>query len=124
MGQLTLERYYERLDAGDLGSALALMAPEVAFVIAIPGAVRRGTDRSGIAAYLGARGDVVRRHALLRTSQDEDVEFVYGAVVDDGVRVTGHFLAVAQVSPDGTILAYHVTFEPEPILLPSVEVLQ
>jgi ketosteroid isomerase-like protein len=122
MGQLTLTRYYERLDAGDLEAALALMAPDVAFVIAIPGAVRRGTDRSGIGAYLGSRGDVVRRHALLRTSQDQDVEFVYGAVVDDEVRVTGHFLAVAQVS-EGTIVAYHVTFEPDPILLPKAEVL-
>lgn len=124
MSQFALVRYYKNLDAGDLEAALALMAPDVAFVISIPGAVRRGTDRSGVADYLGSRGDIVRRHDLLRTSIAGDVEFAYGAVVDDGTRVTGHFLAAAQITAEGTIGAYHVTFEPDPVLTPGAEVLR
>jgi ketosteroid isomerase-like protein len=123
MGDFALVRYYQHLDAGDLEAALALLAPDVRFVMAIPGAVRRGSHRDGIADYLGSRGDVVRRHHVLRTSGDQDVEFVYGAVVDDGIRMTGHFLAAAQITGEGTIGAYHVTFEPEPALLTTEDVL-
>ena len=122
MSQFALVRYYEYLDAGDTEAALSLMAPDVAFVMAIPAGARRGADRSGLADYIGSRGDVVRRHAILRTSRDQDVEFVYGAVVDDGTRVTGHFLAAARITATGSIGAYHVTFEPEPVLLPNPEV--
>ena len=86
--------------------------------------MRRGADRTGIAAYLDARGDVDRRHAILRSSRDGDLEFVYGAVVDDGTRVTGQFLAAARITVAGTIGAYQVTFEPEPVLLPDPEVLR
>lgn len=117
MTELSLLRYYRALDAGDLDAALALMAPDISFVMAIPGALHRGCDRAGIGAYLTGRGDVVRRHAPLRWSRDRDLEFVYGAVVEDESRVTGHYLAAARTNPDGTLASYHVSFDPEIVLL-------
>jgi ketosteroid isomerase-like protein len=122
MSQFALLRYYELLDAGDMDAAFAQMAPDVTFVISIAGVVRRGTDRSGIAGYLAARGDVVRRHDILRTSKDGDVEFVYGAIVEDGIRATGQFLAAARITEAGMIGAYQVMFEKEAVLLPSAEI--
>ena len=122
MNELVLLQYYRALDAGDLDTALSLLAPDVAFVIAIPGAPRHGQSRDGIAAYLASRGDVVRRHAPLRWGRDRDMEFVYGAVVEDESRVTGHYLAAARSTPDGTLGSYQVSFEPETVLLPDEKV--
>ena len=55
----------------------------------------------------------MRRHLPLRVSRDADLEFVYGAVVEDGTRTTGHFLASVRIDPDGLIAAYQVSFDTE-----------
>jgi ketosteroid isomerase-like protein len=122
MTDLLLPQYYRALDADDFEGALALLAPDVTFLIAIPGAPLRGQSREGVAAYLAGRGDVVRRHEVLRCTSDGDLEFVYGAVVEDGTRVTGHFLAAARANPDGRLGSYHVSFDAETALLPDAAV--
>jgi hypothetical protein len=106
---LCLLRYYAAVDSGDIDAALRLMAPDVRFAIMLPGTVRRGNDRQGVA------------HVPLRTAADGELEFVYGAVVEDSITTTGHFLASVRVDPDGLIGAYQVAFDPELALLPTLE---
>ena len=114
---LTLLRYYASVDGGDLEGAGAMLHPAVSSAIHLPGLVRRGETREEVVAYLSGRGDVVRRHVPLRSSRDRDLEFVYGAVVEDETRTTGHFLASARIDDDGLIAAYHVSFDVELVLV-------
>jgi hypothetical protein len=115
--ELALLRYYEAVDSGDVEAALALASPTIAFAIVVPTGVVRGQDTAGLAGYLNGRGDVDRRHVPLRTSTDGDLEFVYGRIVEDGTRTTGHFVAAARVGADGLLAAYQVAFDPELALL-------
>jgi len=116
----TLVQYYQRVDAGEIDTAMELVASDVTFAIVLPGAALRGTDRSGLVDYLSRRGDVVRRHVPQRTAVAEDAEFVYGAVVEDDTTTTGHFLAAVRLDADGLIAAYQVAFDPEHALFPGV----
>ena len=110
---LHLTRYYAAVDRDDLEGAGAMLHPQVTFAVHLPAGVNRGTTREQLIGYLTGRGDVVRRHVPLRTSRDADMEFVYGAVVEDHARITGHFLASVRIDPDGLIAAYHVSFDTE-----------
>ena len=116
----TLVQYYQRVDAGEIDTAMELVAPDVTFAIVLPGAALRGNDRSGLVDYLSRRGDVVRRHVPQRTAVAEDAEFVYGAVVEDDTTTTDHFLAAVRLDADGLIAAYQVAFDPEHALFPGV----
>lgn len=116
--QVTLTRYYAHVDAGEIEQAMTLVSPDVQFVILLPGGAVRGESRQGLVDYLGGRGDVVRRHVPLRTAVSQDLEFVYGSVVEDDSTTTGHFLASVRVGGDGLITAYQVAFDPELALLP------
>jgi ketosteroid isomerase-like protein len=109
----TLISYYAAIDRDDLASAAEMLHPHVTFAIHLPAGARRGTTRGELIGYLSGRGDVVRRHHPLRTSSDGDMEFVYGAVVEDGTRTTGQFLAAVRIDGDGLIAAYHVSFDTE-----------
>jgi hypothetical protein len=115
---LALTRYYDRVDADDIDGAAEQFDPDARFAIILPGSTRRGTGRSGIADYLNGRGDVVRRHVILRTAADGDVEFVYGAVTENSTVTTGHFSATAHLTPAGLIDAYQVVFDTELTLIP------
>jgi hypothetical protein len=97
---------------------VTLFAPDARSAILLPGGAVRGNDRQAMRDYLNGRGDVVRRHSLLRTSVVGDLEFVYGAVIEDERTTTGHFLAAARVQ-DGLITGYQVAFDPELALLPD-----
>ncbi|HMT49136.1 nuclear transport factor 2 family protein [uncultured Dietzia sp.] len=108
-----LVSYYARVDSGDLDSGLALLAPDVSFAILLPGSAVRGTDREGVRRYLEGRGPVDRRHVPTHATRTGELEFVYGAVVEDGVKITGHFLASARIDRDGLIAGYQVAFDPE-----------
>lgn len=109
----TLTRYYAHVDAGEMDAAMAMVAPQVTFAIVLPGGAVRGNDRAGLLGYLSGRGEVVRRHVPLRVARAEDMEFVYGAVVEDDATTTGHFLAAVRVDDQGLIAAYEVAFDPE-----------
>ncbi|WP_340539926.1 nuclear transport factor 2 family protein [Nocardioides sp. GXZ039] len=115
----TLERYYAAVDADRIDDAMTLVAEDVRFAILLPARAVRGEGRQGLVDYLSGRGDVVRRHVPKRSAVSEDVEFVYGSVVEDEQTVTGHFLASARVGSDGLISAYQVAFDPELGLIPE-----
>ncbi|GAB2928728.1 hypothetical protein GCM10027047_26790 [Rhodococcus aerolatus] len=109
-----LPRYYAAVDAGELQAAAELFTDDAAFSFTLPGGVRRGRGRDGVAAYLAGRGDVQRAHVLARTARDRDTEFVAGSIVEDGTTTTGHFLATCTVDEHGAISAYQVLFDPVP----------
>ena len=113
LSESTLVAYYARIDSGDLDGGLQLIAPEVAFAIILPGTAVRGESRQGVRDYLEGRGPVDRRHVPTHATRDRDLEFVYGAVVEDGTTITGHFLASAKIGDDGLITGYQVAFDPE-----------
>jgi len=115
--QLTLAAYYAAVDGARLDEALTHLADDVRFSIVVPTGTVRGEGHDGIRGYFSGRGDVDRRHVPLRMSRADDLEFVYGAVVEDGVRTTGHFLASAHLNADGLIDGYQVAFDPELALL-------
>lgn len=110
---LRLTRYYAAVDRSDLEAAAAMLHPSVAFAMHLPAGATRGDTREELIGYLTGRGDVVRRHQPLRMSRDGDLEFVYGAVVEDGTRTTGHFLASVRIDQNGLIAAYQVSFDTE-----------
>lgn len=115
---VTLTRYYAHVDADEIDQAMSLVADDVQFVILLPGGAVRGQSRQELVDYLNGRGEVVRRHVPFRTATADDLEFVYGAVVEDERVTTGHFLASVRVA-DGLITAYQVAFDPELALLPT-----
>lgn len=118
MTSTTLSRYYAAVDAGDFDTAMSVLDSDVRSVILLPGGAVRGEDRQALRDYLSSRGEVVRRHVLLRETAVDGLEFVYGAVYDGDTR-TGHFLAAVSLGPDGLVTAYQVAFDPELALLPD-----
>jgi hypothetical protein len=114
----TLARYYAAIDADDFDTAMSLLDPGVRSVILLPGRAVRGEGRQALRDYLSGRGDVVRRHVVLRETATDGLEFVYGAVYDGDAR-TGHFLAAVSLGRDGLVTAYQVAFDPELALLPD-----
>ncbi|MFI5957466.1 hypothetical protein [Cryptosporangium sp. NPDC051539] len=116
-----LVRYYAAVDRGDFAGAKLMLHPGVTFAIHLPGGANRGASAEELLGYLTGRGDVVRRHVPLRTAADAGTEFVYGAVVEDDVRTTGHFLAAVRVDESGLIASYHVSFDIELALLAPEE---
>jgi hypothetical protein len=110
---LHLTRYYAAVDQNDFEAAAGMLHPALTFAVHLPGGATRGDTSEELIGYLAGRGDVVRRHLPLRVSRDGDLEFVYGAVVEDETRFTGHFLASVRIDRDGLIAAYHVSFDTE-----------
>ena len=118
MTDSTLVAYYAAVDAGDFDKAMSMLDPDVEFVMHLPATTNRGRGREGLRGYLTGRGDVVRAHVPLRVSLLDDVEFVHGAVVEDGIRTTGHFTAAVSKTDDGRISRYQVVFATDFALLP------
>ena len=100
--------YLARMDA-DPKSVLALLEPDFAFCIVLPGGRSRGSSRADFAAYLGGRSAVTREHRVLRHARDGDFETAQGFVLDDG-RPSGAFLSAVTVSPAGLMARYQSTF--------------
>lgn len=104
--------YYACLDGPDPASGLALVAPDVRFLIALPGQRILGTSAEDLATYIAGRNAVDRRHEITHTSTAGPVEFVSATVTESGVP-TGAFLAAARVNADGLIDRYQVVFDVE-----------
>jgi len=113
-----LSQYYAAVDAGDFDTATSLLHPEVRSAILLPSGPIRGEGRQALRDYLSGRGEVVRRHVLLRETAADGLEFAYGAVYDGDTR-TGHFLAAVGIGADGLVTAYQVAFDPDLALLPD-----
>ena len=116
MTETTLRRYYRAIDEDRIDDALAMLDPDVAFLMVLPAGPRRGNGRADMAAYLTGRGVPDRVHVTLRESRDGDIEFFYGKVTDGGVA-TGRFLSGAHLGADGLITSYQVTFDTEHVLV-------
>ena len=116
MSQTTLARYYRAIDEARIDDALAMLDPDIRFVMVLPAGVRRGSSRDDMKAYISGRGVPDRAHVVLRQSQDGDVEFVYGLVAD-GSTTTGRFLSGVRLGADGLIASYQVTFDTEHVLV-------
>lgn len=118
MTSTALSRYYAAVDAGDFDTAMSLLDPGVRSAILLPGGAVRGEGKQALRDYLSGRGEVVRRHVLLRETVVDGLEFAYGAVVDDETT-TGHFIAAARLGENGLVTGYQVAFDPELSLLPD-----
>jgi hypothetical protein len=116
MPQTTVSRYYRALDDDRTDDALAMLDPDIRFVMVLPAGVRRGHTRADMEAYLSGRGVPDRAHVVLRESRDADVEFVYGKVTEGGIT-TGRFLSGVRLGADGLIASYEVTFDTEHVLV-------
>jgi hypothetical protein len=106
---VVLRDYMARMDSQDPDQALALLEPDFRFLIALPGGQVTGTSKEDFAAYIGGRGAVDRRHHVLRSAVDGNVELVYGFVTESG-RTTGAFMSAAAVSPVGKMASYQSFF--------------
>ncbi|MCM3849078.1 MAG: nuclear transport factor 2 family protein [Actinomycetota bacterium] len=113
--------YYSRLDGAEPLRGLDLVEPDIEFLIALPGGEVTGSGRADLAAYISGRPPVGRRHGVLRSSVDGDLEMVYGVVTEQDGRRTGAFSGVALVSPGGLIARYQVFFHPSFSLYPQPE---
>jgi hypothetical protein len=111
-GAVIILEYYARLDGAEPLTALELVEPDVEFLIALPGSEIRGARRADLEDYVTGRPPVGRRHRLLRSSSDGDLEMVYGVVVEGDGRGTGSFSAVALLSPDKRVARYQAFFHP------------
>ena len=113
--RLTLSRYYQAVDAGDLDAAMALVAPDVQSALHLPSGTVRGRDRAALRNYLSSRPAVDRRHIVLTETREGDLEFTYGRVEDDGFP-TGHLLAVVRIDDAGLIASYQVSFDTDLVI--------
>jgi hypothetical protein len=109
---VTLTRYLGYVDNGEFDRAMALFVPDVHFAIVLPTGTMRGDKRSDFVDYLKSRGQVARRHLPYYTAASDNVEFVYGDVVDNGTETIGRFLGAGRLNDEGLIATYQVTFEP------------
>ena len=116
MSRTTLSLYYRAIDEGRIPDALAMLDPDVRFVMVLPAGARRGHGRADMEAYLSGRGVPDRAHVVLRESRDDDVEFLYGKVTEGG-SPTGRFLSGVRLGADGLIASYEVTFDTEHVLV-------
>lgn len=104
--------YYACLDGPDPASGLALVAPDIQFLIVLPDRRIVGKSAGDLAGYIAGRNGAGRRHEITHTSVDGPVEFVSATVTEAGVP-TGAFLAAARVNADGLIDRYQVLFDVE-----------
>ncbi|MFE5812860.1 nuclear transport factor 2 family protein [Streptomyces sp. NPDC056479] len=108
---MVLREYMARMDGQDPEKALELLEPGFRFLIALPNGERSGESKDDFAAYIAGRNAVDRVHEIVRSSVDQDLETVYGFVVDGGTT-TGAFLSAAVVSPNGLMARYQSFFTP------------
>jgi hypothetical protein len=109
---MIVEEYLARLDGPEPLIGLELVEPDVEFLIALPGREVTGTGRDELGAYIAGRPAVGRRHNLVRSAADGDLEMVYGFITEGDGRGTGSFVSVGLVSPDERIARYQSFFHP------------
>ena len=104
--------YFARLDGPDPMSGLELTEPDVEFLLALPDREVRGSGLDDLTAYIAGRPAVGRKHVILRSSTDIDLEMVYGLVTEGDGQGTGSFVSVGLVSPGGRLARYQSFFHP------------
>ncbi|MBY6412173.1 nuclear transport factor 2 family protein [Rhodococcus sp. BP-252] len=116
--KLRILDYYATLDAGDLDAAVAMLADDVEYAMVLPTGVSRKSGRAAMLEYLNGRPPVDRKHRLLRSAADGDLQFAHGAVTE-GDRVTGYFVGSMHLDANGLVDRYQVSFDAEFALLPD-----
>jgi len=116
MPDTTLGRYYRAIDEDRIDDALAMLDPDIRFLMVLPSGARRGHGRADMDGYLRGRGVPDRRHVGLRQFEDGDIGFYYGKVTEGGAT-TGRFLSGVRLGADGLIESYEVTFDTEHVLV-------
>ncbi len=116
-----LEDYYAKIDKGDLGAAVDLLAEDLEFSMILPLGESRGRGRGRMRAYLDGRPPVDRKHVVLRAAADRDLEFVHGEVTERGTTVTGYFVGTAHVNSAGLIDRYQVVFSADFGMVPGAD---
>jgi len=106
---MVLLDYMACMDSQDPDKALDHLEPDFRFLIALPSGQVTGTSKEDFARYIAGRNAVDRRHHVLRSAVDGDVELVYGIVTDSG-QFTGAFMSAAVVSSAGKMLRYQSFF--------------
>lgn len=115
--------YFARLDGESPLTGLELVEPDIEFLLALPGNEITGRGHDDLGAYISGRPAVGRRHRVLRSAVDGELELVYGVVVEGAEEtVTGAFTAVGLVSPNGRLARYQAFFHPTFSVLPLAEV--
>jgi hypothetical protein len=104
--------YFDRLDGPDPMSGLELVEPDIEFLLALPGREVRGRGLDDLGAYISGRPAVGRRHVILRSSVDRDLEMIYGAVTEGDGQGTGSVVSVGLLSAAGRLARYQSFFHP------------
>ena len=104
--------YFDRLDGPDPMSGLELAEPGIEFLLALPDREVRGSGLDDLGAYIAGRPAVGRKHVILRSSVDGDLEMVYGVITEGDGRGTGSFTSVALISDDKRLARYQSFFHP------------
>lgn len=115
----SMEEYYAAVDSGRLDDAVAMLAGDVEFVMILPTGERRGHSRADMLDYLRNRPAVERVHRLMRIARHDDVEFGFGAVVENGATTTGYFVSAMHMDGAGLIDRYQVSFLADFAVLPG-----
>jgi hypothetical protein len=104
--------YFDRLDGPDPMRGLELVEPGIEFLLALPDREVRGSGLDDLGAYIAGRPDVGRKHVILRSCVDRDLEMIYGIVTERDGQGTGSFVSVGLVSPAGRLARYQSFFHP------------
>jgi hypothetical protein len=102
--------YFDRLDGPDPMSGLELAEPGIEFLFALPDREVRGSGLDDLGAYLAGRPVAGRKHVILRSCADGDLEMVYGILTEGDGKGIGSFVSVGLVSPAGRLARYQSFF--------------
>jgi hypothetical protein len=107
-----LPQYYAHLDGSQPADGLGLAAPDMRFLIAMPGRMIEGHSRDDLADYIANRDAAGRNrvHEIRVSAVHGNIEFHYGEVLEDGDR-KGVLLSAVRTTPDGRFDRYLNLFE-------------
>ena len=109
---VAIPEYMACLDAGDGDGALALMHPELTYLLALPGSRVSGSNREQYRAYVSGRAAPENRvHNIQQFLSGNGFEVVYGFVTEGDGIVKGSFISAGRVSSDGLITSYESYFD-------------
>lgn len=112
--------YFARLDGPEPLTGLELVEPDIEFLLALPGSEISGRGLDDLGSYISGRPAVGRKHRVLRSCRDHELEMVYGVVVEGPEeKPTGSFASVGVVSPHDRLARYQAFFHPTFSMFPE-----
>jgi predicted ThiF/HesA family dinucleotide-utilizing enzyme len=107
---MTLLCYMAVMDGPEPIRALDQLDPEVEFLLSLLTGAVRGASPKDFAEYIASRNPTERVHHVPYHVVQDDVEFVYGVVTEEGVP-KGAVLSAARLTGEGEIIRYHSSFD-------------